>query len=311
MKILVIGGHGFVGRNVVDVLKNSNHEIISLSKRNGLDLTDYDSTSECFKNTNPEIIINCAAKVGSLNYVTTEAADVFDINMRMLLNIYRAAEEIIPEVIIINPIANCAFPGKLETYKEDHLWDGKVHQSVLSFGNTRRMMMVLSECYFMQYGLRSINFFVPNMYGPYDSTDPDKAHALNALISKVVKLEKENKLEMEVWGSGVAIREWLFARDFGRILLETISNLNEDIDIEKPVNIAQNYGLSVKKLLNIIIKKTGYSGGISWNRNMPDGAPSKIMDDTQFRKVFPEFEFTKLDEGINETIYYYESIYPY
>jgi GDP-L-fucose synthase len=311
MKILVLGGHGFVGRNAVEVLNTSGYEVIPLSRRDGLDLTDYALTSRYFKEINPEVIVNCAAKVGSLNYVTKEAAEVFDTNMRMVLNIYKAAQDIIPEAIIINPIANCAFPGSLETYKEDFLWDGKVHQSVLSYGSTRRMMMVLSECYAMQYGLRAINFFVPNMYGPYDSTDPNKAHALNALISKVIKLERENKKEIEVWGSGIAVREWLFAKDFGRILLETISKINDDYDFNKPLNIAQNYGLSVKKLLTIIVKHTGFVGTVVWNRNMPDGAPCKIMDDTQFRKVFFDFQFTGLEEGIKATISYYESIYPY
>lgn len=310
MNILVLGGHGFVGRNVVEILRNSNYKVLPLSRREGLDLTNYNTTKKYFKDVDPKIIINCAAKVGSLNYVTQEAAEVFDVNMRMLLNIYKAAHEIVPETVIINPIGNCAFPGGLKVYREDLLWNGEVHRSVLSYGSTRRMMLVLSECYSMQYGLRSINFFVPNMYGPYDSTNPDKAHALNALISKIVKTQKENKREVEVWGSGVAIREWLYAKDFARILLETIKRINNE-DFNRPLNIAQNYGLSVKEILDIIIKETGFSGKIVWNRNMPDGAPCKVMDDTQFRKVFPDFKFTELEEGIRETIKYYEAIYPY
>jgi GDP-L-fucose synthase len=310
MNVLVLGGHGFVGRNVVEVFKNSNHEVSSLSRRDGLDLTDYSITKKYFKKINPEIIINCAAKVGSLNYVTQEAAEVFDVNMRMLLNMYKVTQEITPKAVIINPVGNCAFPGSLKIYREDLLWNGEVHKSVLSYGSTRRMILVLSECYSMQYGLRSINFFVPNMYGPYDSTNPDKAHALNALISKVVKIQKQDKKEMEVWGSGIAIREWLFAKDFARILLETIERINDE-SFDRPVSIAQNYGLSVKEILDIIIKETGFSGIINWNRNMPDGAPCKIMDDTRFRKVFPNFKFTELVEGIRETIKYYESIYPY
>jgi len=309
MNVLVLGGHGFVGRSVTEILQESNHTIIPFSRRDGLDLTDYASTVKYFNKINPEIIINCAAKVGSLNYVTQEAARIFDINMKMVLNMYKAVQEIIPKAVIINPIANCAFPGSLETYKEGSFWDGKVHHSVLSYGNVKRMIVVLSECYLMQYGLRSINFFVPNMYGAYDSTDPNKAHALNALIGKVVKLKNQNNQKIEVWGSGIAIREWLFAKDFGRILLETVRKRN--YVFEGSLNIAQNFGLSVKEILNIIIMETKFSGEIQWNRNMPEGAYSKIMDDMQFRKVFPDFKFTELVKGIKKTIQYYESIYPY
>ncbi len=310
MNILVLGGHGFVGRNVVGILEDSDHEVFPLSRRDSLDLTDLASTTEQFSKVKPDVIINCAAMVGSLNYVTQQAAEVIDVNMRMLLNIYKAAQEAVPNAILINPIANCAFPGDSETYTEDRLWEGKVHQSVLSYGSTRRMLAVISECYEMQHGFRSINFFAPNMYGPHDSTNPNKAHALNALIGKVVKAKMEKQKKIEVWGSGIAIREWLYAKDCGAIFAESVKR-KDDPGFAEPINIGQNFGLSIRELVNIIIDETGFQGNVIWNRKMPDGAPRKVMDDTRFRKIFPDFKFTDLRTGIRETIGYYESIYPY
>ena len=311
MKILVLGGHGFVGKTVMKVLQNSEHKAIALSRSDGLDLCDYSLTQKYFSNIQPEVIVNCAAKVGSLNYVTQQAAEVFDINMRMLLNIYKAAQEIVPQTVLLNPVANCAYPGDLESYVEDRFWDGKVHQSVLAYGNTRRMVLVLSETYSMQCGFKSINYHVPNMYGPYDSTDPNKAHALNALVSRIVKAKKEKLPSIEVWGSGIAIREWLFAKDFARIVAETIARLSADYGFFDPVNIAQNFGLSIRELVELIVQEAGYEGEIVWNRNMPDGAPKKVMDDKRFCKLFPTFKFTNIKDGISETIKYYESCYPY
>lgn len=310
MKILILGGHGFVGKNVVEVLRDSEHELFPLSRRDGLDLTDCEVTKRYFSEITPEVIINCAAVVGSLNYVTQQAAEIVDINMRIILNIYKATQESVPDTVLINPVANCAFPGDLETYTEDSLWKGKIHQSVLSYGSTRRMMTVISECYKMQYGFRSMNFLVPNMYGPHDSTDPNKAHALNALISKMVKAKAENKKEIEVWGSGIAIREWLYAKDCAAIFLDAIEKI-ETVGFDEPLNIGQNFGLSIRELVRIIRNETGFKGEIVWNRSMPDGAPRKVMDDTRFRKIFPEFHFTEFSAGIRETIKYYESIYPY
>lgn len=310
MKLLILGGHGFVGKNIVDTFNETEHEIVSLSKRDGLDLTEYLNTKKHFTDIKPDVVINVAAKVGSLNYVTQQAAEIFDVNMRMLLNVYKAMQEILPKGILITPIANCGYPGNLENYREDRFWDGKIHQSVLSYGSTRRMIDVLSDSYKMQYGLRSINFFVPNMYGPFDSTDPNKAHALNALISKVVKAKRENKKEIEVWGSGIAIREWLYAKDFAAIILHTIDNLHK-YGFSEPINIAQNFGLSVRELVGIIVNDNGFTGDVVWNRSMPDGAPRKVMDDTRFRKTFPHFKFTDFNAGIQKTIKYYNSIYPY
>lgn len=310
MKILILGGNGFAGMNVLKVLLNSEHNVISLSRKDGLDLANFDTTKKYFSEIKPDIIVNCSANVGSLNYVTKYAANVLDDNMRMLLNIFKAASEIVPDAVLINPVANCSYPGKLDFYSEDMFWDGAVHKSVLSYGSTRRMIIVLSECYKLQYGIRTINYFVPNMYGPYDSTNPDKAHALNALIGKVVKAKNENKKELEVWGSGVAVREWLFVKDFADIVKDTISNIYDNRFTE-PFNIGQNSGLSVRDLVNIIVKESGFSGEIKWNRSMPDGAPKKVMDDLKFRKIFPDFKFTEFKNGIHQTIKYYESVYPY
>lgn len=307
MKILVLGGHGFVGKNTVNELNEKHIDIITPIRGENYELLDYNSVIKLFSSGKFDAIINLAAKVGSLNYVTQIAADIFDINMRMLLNIYKAIQETNSKAILINPIANCSYPGNIEFYKEEDFWAGKVHQSVYAYGNTRRMMAVLSTCYRMQYGLKSINLIVPNMYGPFDSTDPNKAHALNALAGKFVRARKTNLKEVEIWGSGIAIREWLFAKDFGRIILEILKDI-EAVGYEEPFNIGQNFGLSIRELVSIIVKKTDYKGGVKWNKNMPDGAPRKVMDDTRFRKLFPNYKFTEFEKGLEETINYYESI---
>jgi GDP-L-fucose synthase len=162
----------------------------------------------------------------------------------------------------------------------------------------------------MQYGIRSIYLLVPNMYGPFDSTDPNKAHALNALVSKFVKAEKTGQKVLEIWGTGIAVREWLYAKDFGRIVMRILRNPRM-AGLAEPVNIAQNFGLSVSELIEIIRCHFNYSVEIRYDPSKPDGAPKKVMDDRRFRKVFPDFTFLPMDEGIKNTIEYYQSVYPY
>ena len=308
MKVLIIGHTGFVGQNVMNELKTY-YEVVGYSRINGLDLLDLKSFKLILEKERPDTIINCAAKVGSLNYVTQIAADILDINLRILLNIYKGIEQTNRKIILINPVANCAFPGNLNEYYEDDLWNGRIHQSVLAYGSTRRMMDVFSECYKMQYGIKSILLFVPNMYGPFDSTDPNKAHALNALVGRVVKAKSKNE-DIEVWGSGLAIREWLFAPDFAKIIKIILDN-KLNLKISEPLNIAQHFGLSISDLVEIIIDATNFNAQIIWNRSMPDGAPKKVMNDLRFRKFFPRFEFTTLDIGLKKTIEYYTSRLPY
>ena len=204
----------------------------------------------------PDYIVNCAALVGSVNYVTDFAADVVDVNMRIIMNTYKAALQL-REVVIINPLANCAYPGVMDHYEEKGLWDGPIHPSVLSYGSTRRMMWVLSKCYREQYGVRSVNLIVPNMYGPFDSVNPNKTHALNALVIKFVKAAAEGALQVEVWGTGRPIREWLYVGDFANLVLRVIEARETSLE---PVNLAQNAGYTVAELVDNIRTVVGFRG---------------------------------------------------
>jgi GDP-L-fucose synthase len=309
-KVLVLGATGFVGRHVVEVLTAGGLEVHQASRKLGVDLRSSAQCQILLDKVQPEWIVNCAAHVGSLNYVTQQAAEVMLDNARMLLSMYEAVALRCPQAVVINPIANCAFPGDARTYVEDEWMSGPIHPSVLSYGATRRFLWYLGESFNMQHQVRSIYLFVPNMYGPYDSTDPNKAHALNALISKFVKAEREGQDVLEIWGTGVAIREWLYAGDYARIVLEVV--LNPRIrGLGEPVSLAQNFGVSVRELVDIIQHHFHYKGRIQFDPTKDDGAPKKVMDDTRFRKIFPDFKFTLLDDGIRNAIQYYSSVYPY
>ena len=310
MKIVLFGASGFAGRNVADMLRLHGVNFVGTSLSAGLDLRDTAATAAFLREYQPTHIINCAAHVGSLNYVTEMAAKVVADNSRMILGMYEAVAQECPQALVINPIANCAYPAMADIFREDEWWNGHLHRSVLSYGTSRRLLWAAAECFDMQYGVKSVHLLTPNMYGPYDSTDPNKAHALNALISKFVKAEHTGQAELSIWGTGVAIREWLYAPDFARLVWEVLQNPDR-AGLEQPTNLAQNDGLSVKELVDIIQAKFDYRGRLTWDASKPDGAPKKVMDDAKFCQVFPDFRFTDFEVGIAETVKYYESVYPY
>jgi GDP-L-fucose synthase len=304
MRIAILGGTGFAGHNVRNELESAGMKVGVFSRTSGCDLLDLSTTWAKLDQFQPKFIVNCAALVGSVNYVTDFAADVIDVNMRMLLNIYKVAQQL-RDIIVINPIANCAFPGVMNEYREENLWDGPIHPSVLSYGSTRRMMDALAECYHAQYGVRSSNLIVPNMYGPFDSTNFNKAHALNALVIKFVKAHKYGEPQVEVWGTGKPIREWLYVGDFAKIIRRVIER--EQMFLE-PVAIAQNHGLTVTELVEVIHRAVGYRGEVIYNTKYQDGSPKKVMNDARFRRTFPDFEFISFEEALGETIKYYSRL---
>lgn len=262
MKILVLGGHGFVGKHIVNVLNKTEHEVHPISRRDGIDLRDYTKTGNCFKKINPDVIINCAAHVGSLHYVTTYAADVFYDNGQIALNIYNVAAKVCPDVRIINPLSNCSYPGDSDIQREIDWWVNEVHESVFSYGNAKRFIYVISKCYNKQNGLKSINFLIPNTFGPGDSTDPNKTHALNGIIIRMIKAERNGDAEFEVWGTGSPVREWAYIDDVVNIIIEGIYTKE---DLIYPVNLAQNKGYSVKESAEMIADSVGFKGKLTFN----------------------------------------------
>ena len=124
---------------MVNELKDSDHEIFPLSRKNGLDLLNYKSTLENINKVKPDVIINCATHVGSLHYVTDYAADVFFDNALMIINMYEAIKNSKnKKPLLINPIANCSYPPGTSRLVESDLFNGDVHDSVYGFGHTRR-----------------------------------------------------------------------------------------------------------------------------------------------------------------------------
>jgi GDP-L-fucose synthase len=305
MRILVLGGHGFIGKNLAQALEKKGDDIFSLSRRDGLDLLDAKLTRKYFAKVKPDAIFNCAAHAGSLHYVTKNAASVAHDNMQMALNLYEAAHQICPSVRIINPLSNCSYPGDADIHYEPDWWKGEVHYSVYAYGNSKRMLYVLSHCYKMQYGMNSFNFLIPNTFGPGDYADPNRTHALNGMIIRMIKAHRERKSEFEIWGTGKPIREWAYIEDVVKILKRALV-LQKDLTY--PVNIAQNKGYSIRGSAELIAKGIGYRGKLVYNTDYQDGAPKKVLDNRRFRGLFPDYKFINHEEAIRRTIRYYESV---
>lgn len=305
MKIILLGATGFLGKNIINKLKNTNHEIIGASRTLGIDLRDKEVWCQFLSEHNPDAIINCAAHVGSLHYVTEYAGDVVHDNILMSVNIYEAVTKICPNTIIINPLSNCSYPGVANIHFESDWWQGEVHDSVFAYANSKRFIYVIGKSYNKQYGIKSVNFLVPNTFGPGDSTDPNKTHALNGMIIRMIKAQRKKNKIFEIWGTGKPVREWAYIDDVVKILIE---GLTTNSDLIFPVNIAQNKGFSIKESAQLIAEAVDYNGKLEFNTTYQDGAPIKILDDKFFRDLFPNYSFTNHAEGIKNTVKYYKKI---
>jgi len=304
MKILILGGYGFMGKNLNEKLDKSKYLIFNESRKTGCDLTNLQSIKQKLKTINPDIIIFASANVGSINYVSEYSADVINDNSLMYLNLYSAVKEFNKNIIIINPISNCSYPGIIDIQNEENWWDGSVHESVESYGISKKLGFIVSQSYSKQYGIKTINLIIPNAYGPHDYFDENKTHAMNGLILRMLKNKKNGTDKFVVWGSGEPIREWIYMPDVAEIIKTIIEK--KLFNLPNPLNLAKEKGLSINDLVQNIKKIMDYDVTIEHDLSKQDGAPIKILGKKQFNLHFPDFKFTNYNEGICETINYYK-----
>jgi GDP-L-fucose synthase len=151
----------------------------------------------------------------------------------------------------------------------------------------------------MQYGINTQNIILPNVFGPGDHLDPHRSHALNAIIVRMLKSQKNNLENFEVWGTGKPKREWIFVEDVSRIIEEIITKKINNFFL---LNVAQNKSYSINKTADIIKNTLHYNCKIVNNKKYPDGAPLKQLSEKNFKKYFKSFKFTNFNIAIKKTI---------
>lgn len=306
-KVLILGGYGFLGKNLNQIFgQDENYIIKNESRRTGVNVLDYNVLKAAVFNFDPDIIINAVAHVGSVKYVMENPVSVAHDNIQMVLNIFKVCDELNKELLLINPLSNCAYPDTNNIQVESEFWSGPMHHSVQPYGISKKVICTLTDAYRKENSkLNVVNLIMPNAFGPGDYMDPVKVHALNGIILRMINAQYANDKEFVLWGSSKPIREWLFMQDAARIMYKII---DEQLDIPELINIGQEQGFSIRESAEVIRKLLDYDVEFKIDLSYPDGTPKKVMSSKLFRKYFPTFEFTTYKEGIRKSIEYYKSI---
>lgn len=305
-RIAIPGGTGFFGSHIVDKLKTIDCQIFVPNHAKGIDFRKIEDCQEYFKQTKPQIVINCAAFQGGIGFHLGKQADLFMDNILMGCFLMEAAQQAGVEKFV-NIIAGCAYPGYLEkdVMDETDFWNGEVHDSIFSYGFSRKATAVYGKALYKQYGFNSIHLVYANMYGPGDHFNPSQSKALAALIKKIYEAKRDKVPIVEIWGTGKPLRDWLYVKDGAEGAIRA-TEVYESID---PLNIATGKGVSVTRLAETIKKEIGYKGKFVYNTQKPDGALKKVFGIKKMKKALKWEPKTPIEQGIRETIEWFSKHY--
>lgn len=300
--MLVTGGAGFLGSHLVNKLKEMGADVfVPRSKEN--DLRKIEVCRRVVKDK--DIVIHLAAKVGGIGFNLAHPGEMFYDNILMGTYLIEEARKAgVKKFIALGTI--CAYPKFTPVpFKEKDLWNGYPEETNAPYGLAKKMLLVQAQAYRQQYGFNTIFLLPVNLYGPGDNFDPSSSHVIPALIKKIFDAKKEGRRSIIVWGTGKPTREFLYVKDAAEGIILAAEKYNK-LD---PVNLGAGFEISIRNLIGLICKLSGYSGKIIWDKTKPDGQPRRKLDTS---KAFKEFGFkahTDFEVGLRETIEWYRAKY--
>lgn len=299
--VLVTGGRGFLGSAVLRALAARGCGRVSAPTSEDFDLRRREDADAMIAELAPDVVIHLAAKVGGIGANMERPGDLYLDNLLMgtfVLDATRRADT--PKTVMIGTI--CSYPKFTPVpFREDSLWQGYPEETNAPYGLAKKMLLVQSQTYRQQYGFNAIYLLPVNLYGPRDNFDPESSHVIPALIRKCILAKKRGDGSITVWGDGSPTREFLYVEDAAKGILLAAERYNSPA----PVNLGSAHELSIKQLVELIARLTGFEGTLVWDTSQPNGQPRRKLDTTRAEREFGFVSQTRFEEGLRRTIDWY------
>lgn len=298
-KILITGAKGFLGNHVTELLKDKYKLLTPNSSK--LNVSSLQDLNRYIFYHQPDCVIHLAAVCGGIGANQKSPADFFLENSRMSLNILSVCNILnIKKLITLGSV--CSYPKFTPVpFKEEDLWNGYPEETNAPYGIAKKNLLVGCKAYNDQYGSNFIHLIPVNMYGEYDSFDPQKSHVIPALLKKFIEAKEQNKSSVTVWGDGSASREFLYAGDCAKAIELSIDKYNSP----EPMNIGTGQEISIKDLVTLIKDIVGYEGQINFDESKPNGQPRRCLDTSKAKKELGFVAETTLQKGLEKTYNWY------
>jgi len=302
-KVLVTGGTGLIGQQLIKLLKEegANIRIVSLDNNSlvppdiefmQLDLMNFDNCKKVCENV--DVVFNLIGIKTSPKIIKEKPANIFVSYLRFNTNIIEAARQ--SNVGWFLYVSTIGVYSPTDVMSEDELWNGFPSKHDWYGGWAKRMGEMQLETYKIQYGLNNYSIIRPaNVYGPYDDFS-ETSMVIPSLIKRVYN--KENPFV--VWGDGTSIRDFIYSEDVARAMIFAVTN-----EINEPLNVGSGKGISIKDVVNTVIEISDYIPEIIWDISKPSGDKQRILNTNKLNN----YGFTpkiNLKDGLTKTLEWYK-----
>ncbi len=302
-KVVVTGGGGFLGLHVVAKLKDAGCGDIFVPRSDEYDLTKAADIERMMDAAEPDVVIHLAAVVGGIGANREHPGSFFYSNLMMGVQLMEQARlRGVSKFVTAGTI--CSYPKFTPVpFKEKDIWDGYPEETNAPYGLAKKMLIVQAQAYRDEYDFHAINPMLVNLYGPGDNFDPASSHVIPALIKKLIDAIEAKQHTIEVWGTGKATREFLYVEDAAvAIVLAT-----EKWDDPAPINMGTGEEISIRDLVELIVRICEFEGEIAWDSTKPDGQPRRCLDVSNARKNLGFEARMDFETGLRRTIDWYRA----
>lgn len=299
--ILVTGGNGFLGKEVVAECKRvyPNAKIVVPASKN-IDLRERNQALNYIQEVKPDIVISIAARLGGIGDNRAYPATYFYDNITIGLNTIDGAR-LAGASKIVNIGTVCSYPKIVPVpFKEEDLWNGYPEPTNGPYGIAKKAVAEYAQAVEKQYGLQSVNLLVTNLYGPGDDFREQTSHVIPALIKKMILAKEAGDHEIIAWGDGSPTRDFLFVKDAAKGIVQSINSTSST-----PTNLGSGMEVSIKELFEQLKLVIGFEGNVKWDTTKPNGQPKRLLN---IDKAKTEFNFnptTSFKDGMKATIEWY------
>jgi GDP-L-fucose synthase len=298
-RILVTGGNGFLGQNIVRVLRNRGCEDVVVPQSRYCDLRILENIRNLL-DSKFDIVIHAAGQAGGIGLNQARPAELFYNNLMMGAQlIHESYKANVEKFVQIGTI--CEYPKFTPVpFSEKDLWNGFPEETNSAYGVSKKSLLVMGQAYRQQYNFNVIHLLPVNLYGPNDNFKEDSSHVIPALIRKFVEAKKTGE-DVTIWGDGKATREFLYVDDCA----EAIVRATESYDDPDPINIGAADEISIAHLVGLIANYLDFRGKIVYDVSKPNGQPRRSLNTARARYALGFEAHTNLLDGLKRTIDWY------